>query len=276
MATQIGALTLGNGVNLQPSYYNGGNVTFGWNFMHAHPLIKSVRIEIEPGRADEAIGWIAQAKAHNLQIVATYHKKDIIVTDNDAQDVMDAANWWVANYARFGGGFLINLVNEWGDHDISADDYAAAYNPAIAALRAVYHDAVIIDLPGWGQEVHTAVSAIPLINDADIVLSAHIYKSSNTYYTHAFLTPADLDEMDGCGKPCIVGEFGNQGDGDCDWSACVDSAKTRGWTVIGWCWNGDGEGHNMVSPFWGVNANPAAFTEGPYFNTIYDKLQPGV
>jgi len=29
----VEAALFGNGVNLQPSYYNGGNVNFGWDLM---------------------------------------------------------------------------------------------------------------------------------------------------------------------------------------------------------------------------------------------------
>ena len=42
---------LGDGVDLQPSYYNGGNVTFGFSLMQQYANIKSVRIEIEPSVA---------------------------------------------------------------------------------------------------------------------------------------------------------------------------------------------------------------------------------
>ena len=38
-----------NGVNLQPSYYNSGNVDFAWSLMNSNTAIKAVRIEIEPG-----------------------------------------------------------------------------------------------------------------------------------------------------------------------------------------------------------------------------------
>ncbi|NLP58412.1 hypothetical protein [Lutibacter sp. B1] len=41
---------LGNGVNLQPSYYNSGNVTIGWDLMKTYPGIETVRIEIEPDK----------------------------------------------------------------------------------------------------------------------------------------------------------------------------------------------------------------------------------
>ena len=40
-----------NGANLQPSYYNGGNVNFGWSLMKTDTKIKTLRLEIEPSIA---------------------------------------------------------------------------------------------------------------------------------------------------------------------------------------------------------------------------------
>ena len=59
MSTQIFDTTLSNGVNLQPSYYNGGAVNFGWGLMKQFTNIKTVRIEIEPDKINEAAEWIS-------------------------------------------------------------------------------------------------------------------------------------------------------------------------------------------------------------------------
>ncbi len=68
-----------NGVNLQPSYYNNGNVTFGWDLMKRYPQIKSLRIEIEPDYVNMAYDWIRQASDHGYHIIATYHKYQVIL-----------------------------------------------------------------------------------------------------------------------------------------------------------------------------------------------------
>ena len=44
----------GHGVNLQPSYYNNGNVNFGWSLMKSYTKIKTVRIEVEPDKVTQA------------------------------------------------------------------------------------------------------------------------------------------------------------------------------------------------------------------------------
>lgn len=278
MGTLINGVTLGHGVNLQPSYYNNGHVNFGWDFMKQHTAIQSVRIEIEPGKELQAASWINQARSHDLQVVATYHKSTVLGTDN-AGELLAAAQWWKENYQKLGGGFIINLMNEWGSHQITAADYAGAYNQALAVLREAYKGPVIIDLPGWGQDAHTAFVAVtsgqPAIKDTGIVLSAHIYPGSWNSYTGQSLSTDDLDELQSAGLPCIVGEFGTAGGGTGDWSGCVAHAISKGWTAIGWCWNGDGHGFNMAAPSWNHEPQATVFSKSAYFDTIYNLLASG-
>src|SRR5262245_16042723 len=59
--TRAAPSSAGNGVNLQPSYYFGGNVDLGWEVMKKYPNIKSVRIEIEAGQEANAQRWIKEA-----------------------------------------------------------------------------------------------------------------------------------------------------------------------------------------------------------------------
>ena len=54
----------GNGVNLQPSYYNNGNPNFGWSLMKQQTKIITVRIEIEPDKVSQAKTWISQARSN--------------------------------------------------------------------------------------------------------------------------------------------------------------------------------------------------------------------
>lgn len=267
--------TIKNGVNLQPSYYNDGNVDFAWSLMKQQSKIKSLRIEIEPDKVLQAKKWIAEAKQNGYQVIATYHKYKVLGSDN-SQDLQDAANWWKANYVTLGGNFIINMMNEWGSHNISAADYAKAYNNAINIVRTVYKEAIIIDIPGWGQETFTAYQAVkssnPIIADTNIILSAHIYTNGwNQGRGHGFQA-SDLDDISRSGRRGMVGEFGNGGGGSVDWSACIDSAKAKGWPVIGWAWNGDGGDMNMVNPKWGDNATATSFSTNSYFSIIYNKL----
>ena len=152
---------------------------FGWALMKQQPNIKTVRIEIEPDKVSQAQNWIAQAKANGYAIIATYHKSSVLGTD-DTAELTAAANWWKTNYGALGGGFTINLMNEWGSHSLSANSYAVAYNSAIATVRQVYSGPIIIDCPGYGQETATTAAAVKGYNstpiyDTNIVLAMHVY-----------------------------------------------------------------------------------------------------
>ncbi len=269
---------LGNGVNLQPSYYNGGNVDFGWTLMKADQKIKSVRIEIEPGQQANAQRWIKEAVANGYAVIATYHKVAVLGTDV-VDELLAAADWWTANYAslKTSGSFMINLMNEWGSHDISEKDFASAYNQAIARVRSVYNGPIIIDIPGYGQEAHTAFLAVSgtsgqTITDRKIILSAHIYPNAWNKRRNRGMDKSDMNELISTGLACIVGEFGdNRKGGNTPWYDLVMYAKSKQWPVFGWAWNGDGGNMNMITPQFQafVAGQPKQYTKtAAYFNTI--------
>jgi mannan endo-1,4-beta-mannosidase len=268
----------GNGCNLQPAYYNSGNPNLGLSLMKSQSKIKTVRLEIDPYAyaftIAKAKSWIDQLKAQGYTLICTFHN---FGGSDKASDLMTAANWWKANYSTLGGGFTINLCNEWGSHNVTSNAYASAYNSAISTVRSVYSGNIIVDIPGWGQETKTAMDAIKgtngtKINDTKIILSAHIYPGAYNQGRGRAMIASDLDDMTNSGRPCMIGEFGSIGGSGADWSGIVNYAKGKGWTVLGWAWNGDGLGMNMVTPAWSSNASATSFSLSPYFNTVYNKL----
>jgi hypothetical protein len=260
----------GNGVNIQPSYYNNGNPEIGWDLMKQQPKIKTVRIEIEPDKAKQARKWIEDAKRNGFNVIATYHKASVLGSDNPS-DLIEAADWWKKNYEILGGGFTINLMNEWGSHDLSASSYSTAYNLAIPIVRQVYDGNIIIDAPGWGQETHTAAVAADDIEDRDIILSAHIYPNGFNKARNHPMQSSDIDDIIASGRPCMIGEFGG-GAGIADWEGIIEYARSKGLVVLGWCWNGDGNDLNMVSPSWVSDPTAVSFSLSPYFEKIYRHL----
>jgi hypothetical protein len=271
--------SIGNGVNLQPSYYNGGQINFGWALMRKNKKIKAVRIEIEPAVSIKIVqSWIAAAVKNGYGVIATYHQFKKLGSNNP-EDLMDAARWWRANYRTLvlSGPFYINLINEWGNHSLSANTYAYAYNKAIAIVRQVYSGPIIIDCPGWGQETNVATAAVKgiegtAIKDTNIVLSVHIYPHGWNQAENHIFQKSDLDELASTGRACIVGEFGNGTQEKTNWAGMVKYAKSLGWPVFGWCWNGDGGKMNMVKPAWKDNPNASSYTENNYFTVIYGLL----
>lgn len=258
----------GNGVNLQPSYYNNGNVTFGWNLMKKYSQIKSVRIEIEPDKVSQASNWIKEASSHGYNIIATYHKYSVLGSD-DPNELFNAANWWVENYKHLAsaGNFVVNMMNEWGSHSQTPSSYANAYNQAIKTLRKVYAGDVIIDIPGWGQETQTASASSSLIDDRNVVFSAHIYSQGWNEAAGHSLEPDDMDVLASSNRPFIVGEFGvEKNDYPVNVTAVVNRAKEVGaLAVMAWAWNGDGNDLNMVSPPWYDNPTSDRYSVSSYF-----------
>ncbi|MEK8034058.1 hypothetical protein AACH06_24810 [Ideonella sp. DXS29W] len=274
-----GAGLVPNGVNLQPSYYNGGNVNFGWTLMRANPKIGSVRIEVEPGMEAQAATWLAQARSNGLKAIVTYHKWTVLGS-NSSYELNQAADWWKRNYSklRASGSFRVNLMNEWGDHNLSANDYATAYNAAIATVRTVYKGPIVIDAPGWGQETAIAAAALKgynggvKITDTKVVPSMHVYPGAWNQAKNRWLNTSDVDDLASAGRGLIVGEFGSGGSGGADWVAITDYARSKGYSVLGWAWNGDGGFMNMVTPSWNDNPTATAFSKSSYWSTIYDRL----
>ena len=78
---QLRAGIFPNGVNLQPSYYNGGNPNLGWTLMNQNTKIQTVRIEIEP-KLSQAKSWISQARSNGKTVIATYHKASVLGSDS--------------------------------------------------------------------------------------------------------------------------------------------------------------------------------------------------
>src|SRR5258708_6043421 len=272
---------LGNGVNLQPSYYAPGTVDLGWQLMKPQSKIKSVRIEIEPGQEKNAQRWIREAVNNGYTVIATYHKYTApLGTDNDAE-LMAAEDWWGANYAnlRSCGAFTINLMNEWGSHNITAQHFATAYNQALQQLRTIYKGPVVIDLPGYGQEPQVAATAVSGIADRNIILSMHVYPEASNDQKKRGIATTDLDELAATGLGCMIGEFGDSGKKQkTKWQDIVAYAKQIGWPVCGWAWNGDGtktpdgKGMNMIEPQYGKLPAGQQYAQTGYFNTIYNLL----
>lgn len=271
---------IGNGINLQPSYYNGGNCDLGWNLMKQNTNIKTVRIEVEPGQETNAKRWISEAKSNGFTVIVSYHKSSVLGSDSTGE-LNAAATWWKNNYSYLGGNFIVNLSNEWGSHNITPAAFASAYNAAITEIRKVYSGTIIIDIPGWGQETATAACAVKgcstgqtKINDTKIILSAHIYPGAYNQAKGRYMNTSDIDDLASSGRPCMIGEFGNSGGSGADWSGIVDYAKNKGWTILGWVWNGDGGSMNMITPQFQsfTSGSPKTYYTSSYFNVVYNKL----
>ncbi|WP_246308382.1 cellulase family glycosylhydrolase [Halosimplex rubrum] len=287
VSTATGA-DLGDGVNLMPPYYCSGDQDLGWDLMDEYPDIETVRIEIEPpsmgesqSTMDDAKRWIDEAHEHGYDVLATYHHHPHNGSADPAH-LQNAADWWVEHYDYLSqdAEFTINMMNEWGNHQVTADEYASAYDEALSTVRdgTSYSGPIVCDAPGWGQGTYRLADAVESIGDDDLILSAHVYPVGWNATTGEYLAAEDLDVLEETDYPCMVGEFGSMpqnSDGDADWSAIIDHANELGWPVVGWSWNGDGGGMNMADPYWGDDCSADSYSTSDYFPVVYDKLGDG-
>ena len=263
-----------NGVNIQASYYNGGRVNLGWELMKEYPEIEAVRIEIEPFIAHQAARWIREAHENGYQVIATYHDSQKLGSD-DPQELLNAAHWWEDNYQNLtsSGPIIINLMNEWGSHDISPQNYADAYNEAIGIIRPFYPGKIIIDAPGWGQATKIAADAYPFLTDKEIIYSIHVYTSAFNIEQNRWLSHEDLSYLDATGAECMVGEFCDTATGGADWCSIIDECYVNDWPLFGWAWNGDGRNMNMIQPDWTDNPRATEYQPTNFMKIITDKLR---
>ena len=267
-------VSLKNGINIQASYYNGGRVNIGWELMAQYPEIEAVRIEIEPELVHQARNWIREAHENGYQVIATFHDAQKLGSDSKSE-LIKAAEWWEKHYEALSssGPIIINVMNEWGSHDISPEDYADAYNDAIGIIRTVYSGSLIVDVPGFGQATKIAADAYTYFEEKNIIFSVHIYTSAFNIEKKRWLSIEDLAYLDATGAQCMVGEFCDTSTGGVDWCTIVDHCYANGWPIFGWAWNGDGGNMNMIEPHWKDNPLAATFQPTEFMKTVTDKLK---
>ena len=199
--------------------------------------------------------------------------RDRLGTD-DKEELINAADWWEDNYSTLSssGPIIINLMNEWGSHDISPSEYADSYNEAIETVRTFYSDPIIVDVPGFGQATKIAADAYPLFDDNNFIYSIHVYTSAFNIEQRRWLTHEDLSYLDATGADCMVGEFCDSSIGGSDWCSIIDHCFANGWPLLGWAWNGDGGNMNMIEPHWQDDPLADTFYPTKFMKTITDKL----
>jgi len=252
-AAEQPAALFGNGVNLQPSYSSNGNADLGWDYMKkVLPAIKTVRILVEPEKHNQAVRWVTEAQDRGYAVIVCYNKSAVLGS-NDPAELLLAANWWKDHYAQLKGktSIKINLMNEWGGHDLQPDVYADAYNKALSIVRQVYGGRIIIDAPGYGQGATAllrVLSGSKSINERNIMLSVHVYPSAYDAGIKKALANDALKRLNDTSVPCMLGEFGSKTEdkpSGASWGGLVDYAKSLNWPVIAWCWAADNTGKRI-------------------------------
>lgn len=144
---------------------------------------------------------------------------------------------------------LLNIANEWGDHNMKGDFWKTSYMQAIELLRqAGYKTTIVIDAPGWGQDIYAiydyADELIEHDTEKNLLFSVHMYYSWND----AKKIKTELQKVSDNKLAFIVGEFGyNYNNGENNLKCTVDhktilsKCNELGIGYISWSWTGNNE-----------------------------------
>jgi mannan endo-1,4-beta-mannosidase len=142
---------------------------------------------------------------------------------------------------------LINIANEWGNHLMTAEYWRDSYSKAVEALRnAGYKTSLVIDAPGWGQNLDPILQYGKELLQSDpqhnLIFSVHMYGSWNDPQKIEF----ELQKVYDASLPLIVGEFGYNFDKGhnnlhcmVDHTAILKKCNELNYGYLPWSWTGN-------------------------------------
>lgn len=175
------------------------------------------------------------------------------VTGNKSGErLADMARWYaepdrVQMLKKYEKYLLLNIANEWGNNSTKAKYWKESYMTCVDIMRkAGYKTTLVIDAPGWGQNIEPiaecgqeVVAADPLHN---ILFSVHMYGRWNK--------PERIrEQLNLCHQkelPLIVGEFGYNSDNGknnlhckADHTVILETCNKLGYGFMPWSWTGN-------------------------------------
>jgi mannan endo-1,4-beta-mannosidase len=144
---------------------------------------------------------------------------------------------------------LLNIANEWGNHRVTSEHWRDSYMKAVELLRnAGYRTTIVIDAPGWGQNLGPILQCGKELLDYDplhnLLFSVHMYGSWNDQQR----IDDELQKAFDASLPLIVGEFGynfNQGNNNLhcrvDHTAILRKCHELNYGYMPWSWTGNNE-----------------------------------
>jgi mannan endo-1,4-beta-mannosidase len=158
----------------------------------------------------------------------------------------------VALLKRHEASLILNIANEAGSNGTKADAFIAVYRPAIERLRAAGIGVpLMIDAPGWGQDIDVLQEVAPELLAADpdknLLFSAHLWwvQGNNTPDPGSTKRiKSELEESVAMGLPLVIGEFAHAGVGcqkSIDYKTILSEADRHGIGWLAWSW---GPGNN--------------------------------
>lgn len=246
---------------------NNAHIWFGEKAYDALDAIagigaNTVRIVWNTKGEDAALERIIR-RCIELQMVPMVELHDV-TGSTSGERLVDMARWYseparaamLRKYERY---LLVNVANEWGAHEVSTELWLSSYTQAVQLMRETgYQTTLVVDAPGWGQNITPIIKAGQSLVDADpahnILFSIHMYGSWNC----AGRVERKLAKCHKLQLPIIVGEFGyNYANGKnnlrcrVDHTTILSTCNTLGLGYMPWSWTGNNQENqwlNLVSP----------------------------
>jgi mannan endo-1,4-beta-mannosidase len=141
---------------------------------------------------------------------------------------------------------LLNIANEAGSK-VELADYVSTYTSAIQKLRGAGLELpLMIDAPGWGQDIDTLQAAAPRLMQADpqrnLLFSVHMWWAKGPTSDDPGSTRrirAEIEESVAMNLPLVIGEFAHAGVGcsrSIDYATILSEAERAGIGWLAWSW----------------------------------------
>ena len=187
---------------------------------------------------------IQNALDHDLIPIPELHD-----ATGDLSKLNTCVDYWVrsdvvAVLDKYKNNLIVNIANEVGDHSVSEATFTSSYQEAVSRMRAAgIHVPLVIDAPGWGQNIDVVQAAGPALIDSDpdrnLLFSVHMWWND----PQGSRVTTELNESVGANLPLIVGEFAQHAVSNCAqepfaYKTLLSLAKMHeiGW--LAWSWGG--------------------------------------
>jgi mannan endo-1,4-beta-mannosidase len=250
----------------------------------------AIRKDLKPGNSDTdpkiLDALITNAKNNRLIPLVDLHD-----STGKWDRIQDLVDYWtqptiVSIIEKHQEYLLVNIANEAGDDQVSAEQFIAKYTNAIQMMRSAgIHTPLVIDAADWGKNLDilnaTASTLLKVDPDENLIFSVHLYWPMS-YGADANFIRTMLQKSVNLGYPLVVGEFSRFGgyagtdestgknksicspDGEINYRTIIEECQNHeiGWYA--WEW---GPGNGFEDPLC------SAMDMTP--DRLFDNLKPG-
>lgn len=217
----------------------------------------TVRIVWKTNGKDAELERIIQ-RCIELEMIPMVELHDV-TGNSSGERLAEMAKWYaepqrVSMLKKYERLLLLNIANEWGNHRTKAKYWLKSYSRCIDIMRSAgYTTTLVVDAPGWGQNLEPIVECGQQLIDADpehnILFSIHMYGSWNKpEHIREQLTLCKTKSL-----PIIVGEFGYNYDNGhnnlgckVDHTAILETCNALEYGFMPWSWTGNNKANQWL------------------------------